>query len=155
MTLHFSLRLNSGELIDCTRGENEVGGKPASFICGDGNLLPSFEKLLLGFCVGDKRSFVLPPNQAFGEYNTDNEQSFPRTQFDHIKLEEGLLIGFDEGAGGQLPGLVKSVNERFVLIDFNHPLAGKEIIFEAEILALVDVNAEHLVEWIEQSTQKF
>lgn len=151
VTLHFSLHLADGSLIDSTR---ELS-KPASFVFGDGNLLPNIEELLLGFSAGDKRSFVLSPKKAFGEYNFENEQTFPRTQFKDIELEEGLLIGFDDASGEQLPGLVKSINEQFVLIDFNHPLAGKEIIFEAEILAVEPMNAEKLVNWIEQAAKKY
>jgi FKBP-type peptidyl-prolyl cis-trans isomerase SlpA len=147
ITLHFSIQLSDGELIDSTREKS-----PATFVYGDGNLLPNIEKLLLGLKVGQRRSFVLPAKKAFGEYNTDNEQAIPRTQFsDDMDLQEGLLIGFSDASGEELPGLVKSINEQFVLIDFNHPLAGKEIIFDAEILALEKLHAESLINWIEKS----
>ncbi len=146
ITLHFSIHLENGEVIDSTRDRT-----PASFVYGDGNLLPNFEKLLLGLKQGDKRSFILPPEKAFGVYNPDNEHAIPRTQFSaDMQLQTGLLIGFQGQAGEELPGLVKSINEQFVLIDFNHPLAGKEIIFEVEILALQSMTAESLVQWIEQ-----
>jgi FKBP-type peptidyl-prolyl cis-trans isomerase SlpA len=146
ITLHFSLQLANGQLIDSTREKS-----PATFVYGDGNLLPNFEKLLLGLKVGDKRSFILPANKAFGEYNHENSQAIPRTQFSkNLELKPGLLIAFADASGEELPGLVKSINERFVLIDFNHPLAGKEIIFEAEILDLEKLTAEFLIYWIEK-----
>ena len=152
ITLHFSIQLADGELIDSTRGSSSDKA-PATFVYGDGNLLPNIEKLLLGLKEGDSRSFVLPAKKAFGEYNPENEQAIPRTQFaDGMELQVGLLIGFADASGGELPGLVKSINEQFVLIDFNHPLAGKEIIFEAEIIALESLNAESLIEWIEKSS---
>jgi FKBP-type peptidyl-prolyl cis-trans isomerase SlpA len=100
--------------------------------------------------AGDSRSYVLPPNKAFGEHNPENVHAIPRTQFStDIALEEGLLIGFSGASGEELPGLVKSVNEQFVLIDFNHPLAGKDIIFEVEIIDLESLNAETLINWVE------
>lgn len=151
ITLHFSIQMAEGELIDSTRDK-----APATFVYGDGNLLPSFERLLLGLKLGDKRSFVLPPNKAFGEYTPENEQAIPRTQFsDSLDLQAGLLIAFADASGEELPGLVKSFNERFVMIDFNHPLAGKEIIFEVEILALEKLNAESLITWIEKSAKPY
>lgn len=151
ITLHFSIQLASGELVDSTRDK-----KPATFVFGDGNLLPNFEKLLLGLKLGDRRSFILPAKKAFGDYNPENEQAIPRTQFSNdLTLQTGLLIAFADASGEELPGLVKSINERFVLIDFNHPLAGKEIIFEAEIITLEKLNAEALVKWIEQHTVAF
>jgi len=145
ITLHFSLALAQGELIDSTRQK-----APATFVYGDGNLLPSFEKLLLGLQVGARRSFVLEAKQAFGEYVAENEQAIPRTQFaKDLSLEQGMLIAFADASGEELPGLVKSINEQFVLIDFNHPLAGKSIIFDVEILAIEVLSAEALVQWIE------
>ena len=145
ITLHFSLALAQGALIDSTRQKD-----PATFVYGDGNLLPNFEKLLLGLPAGARRSFVLEAKQAFGEYVPENEQAIPRTQFAReLNLEPGMLVAFADASGGELPGLVKSFNEQFVLIDFNHPLAGKSIIFDAEILAIEALNAETLIQWIE------
>ena len=145
ITLHFSLALAQGGVIDSTRQK-----APATFVYGDGNLLPNFEKLLLGLQVGVRRSFVLEAKQAFGEYVSENEQAIPRTQFARgINLEPGVLVAFADTSGGELPGLVKSINEQFVLIDFNHPLAGKSIIFDVEILAIESLDAEALIQWIE------
>lgn len=146
ITLHFSIRLEEGDLIDSTRNKS-----PATFVFGDGSLLPNFEKLLLGLKQGERRSFVLTPDKAFGQHNQGNVHAIPRTQFAQgMVLEEGLLVGFQDASGEELPGLVKNINEQFVLIDFNHPLAGKTIIFEAEIIKLEALDAEMLVNWIEQ-----
>lgn len=145
ISLHFSLALVQGDIIDSTRQK-----APATFVFGDGNLLPNFEKLLLGLHVGARRSFVLESGQAFGEYVPENEQAFPRTQFARaMNLEQGMLIAFADASGEELPGLIKSMNEQFVLIDFNHPLAGKAIVFDVEILAVERLNAESLIQWIE------
>jgi len=62
ITLHFSIQMADGALVDSTRDK-----APATFVYGDGNLLPNFEKLLLGLKAGDSRSFVLPAKKAFGE----------------------------------------------------------------------------------------
>jgi len=146
ITLHFSIQLEDGKLIDSTREKT-----PATFVFGDGSLLPNFEKMLLGLKVGERRSFILTPDKGFGKHNQENVHAIPRTQFSsELKLEPGLLIGFQDASGEELPGLVKSINEQFVLIDFNHPLAGKNIIFDAEIINIETLDAEMLVNWVEQ-----
>ncbi len=151
VTLHFSIQLASGEKVDSTREK-----APATFVFGDGNILPSFETLLQGLKIGDQRSFVLPPSKGFGEYNEENVQSIPRTQFGgDVPLEPGVLIGFADASGEELPGLVLSISEQFVRIDFNHPLAGKELIFEAEIIDLEALNAETLIDWIEKNNHRY
>lgn len=126
--LHFSILLASGEEIDTTRR-----GKPADFVMGDGNLLPGFEAALLGMRAGDDAQIALAPLQAFGEYNEANVRRLPRDQFEDFNLEEGLIVSF-AGPGGELPGVVKKVYESSVLIDFNHPLAGRDVVFDVSLL---------------------
>ena len=58
----------------------------------------------------------------------------PRSQFDSIELDYGVLVIFKDAAGGEMPGVVKAFNDQQVTIDFNHPLAGKVIVFDVEII---------------------
>ena len=128
VTLHFALSLENGEVVDSTFDK-----QPATFKVGDGNLLPGFEQQLYGLKAGDKRSFQIASEQGFGQSNPANLQTMPRGQFDDMELSEGLLVIFNDAAKSELPGLVKSFDERQVVIDFNHPLAGKQLTFEVEI----------------------
>ena len=129
VTLHFAIRLESGDLVDSTEGK-----APATFCVGDGNLLPGFEQALFGLKAGDKRSLPISPEQGFGQPNPQNVQVMPRSQFTDMPLSEGLLIIFQDAAKGELPGVVKAFDEQQVSIDFNHPLAGKPLTFEVEII---------------------
>lgn len=129
VTLHFTLKLPSGEVVDST-----VDKSPATFKVGDGSLLPGFEQSLFGLKAGDKRSFDIDPERGFGPGNPLNIQTVPRGQFDEMELEPGLLVIFQDAAGGELPGVVKTVNDTTVDVDFNHPLAGKIITFDVEII---------------------
>ncbi|WP_150303149.1 FKBP-type peptidyl-prolyl cis-trans isomerase [Pseudomonas saliphila] len=131
VTLHFTLKLPSGEVVDST-----VDKSPATFKVGDGSLLPGFEQSLFGLKAGDKRSFDIDPERGFGPGNPLNIQTVPRGQFDEMELEPGLLVIFQDAAGGELPGVVKTVNDTTVDVDFNHPLAGKTITFDVEIIAV-------------------
>ncbi|WP_374287077.1 FKBP-type peptidyl-prolyl cis-trans isomerase [Pseudomonas fluvialis] len=129
VTLHFALKLENGEVVDSTEGK-----APATFRVGDGNLLPGFEVALYGFKAGDKRSLQIEPENAFGQPNPQNVQVMPRGQFQDMELSEGLLIIFNDAANAELPGVVKAFDEQQVTIDFNHPLAGKTLNFEVEII---------------------
>lgn len=129
VTLHFTLKLPGGEAIDSTKDKG-----PATFKVGDGSLLPGFEQSLFGLKAGDKRSFQIEPERGFGPGNPQNVQSVPRDQFVEMELETGLMVIFRDAAGGEMPGMVKTIHDTTVDVDFNHPLAGKTVTFDVEIL---------------------
>ncbi|MCO7522287.1 MULTISPECIES: peptidylprolyl isomerase [unclassified Pseudomonas] len=129
VTLHFALHLENGDTVDSTFDK-----APATFKVGDGNLLPGFENALFGFKAGDQRKLSIAPENAFGQHNPQNVQVMPRSQFDGMELSEGLLVIFNDAANTELPGVVKAFDEHQVTIDFNHPLAGKTLNFEVQIL---------------------
>lgn len=128
--LHFSLALEDGSLID-----SNFDKQPASFIIGDGNLLPGFESVILGLESGQKREFTIPPENAFGQHNPQNVQDVDRTNFAEDKLEIGAVFSFQNG-DGELPGVIIGIEGEKVMIDFNHPLAGQSILFKVEILQI-------------------
>lgn len=130
--LHFSVRLENGTEIDTTRSRPE----PVSLTIGDGNLLPGFEAALLGLRAGDRRSVHLPPEDAFGVWNPDNVQTFGRLQFARTDSvpEVGMVMEFNDKTGSSLPGVISRVDDEQVEVDFNHPLAGKNIVFEVDIV---------------------
>lgn len=127
--LNFALRLESGEEID-----SNFGSGPVSFAVGDGSLLPGFERRLLGMQPGQRQLFSVPPEDAFGQPNDNNRQRIDREHFDDgMELAPGLVCSFSDAAGGELPGVVVDFDEREVTVDFNHPLAGRTILFDVEI----------------------
>ena len=126
--LHFSVAIENGVEIDNTRSREA----PVSLVIGDGNLLPGFENALLGLRAGDRRTVHLPPEDAFGAWNSDNVQKFDTVKFEQRPIE-GHMIEFEDKAKATLYGVVKSVNDDITEVDFNHPLAGKNISFEVEI----------------------
>ncbi len=129
VTLHFALKLANGDVVDSTFDKS-----PATFKVGDGNLLPGFETALFGFKAGDKRSLQIEPENAFGQPNPQNVQVMPRSQFADMELSEGLLVIFNDAANAELPGVVKAFDDSQVTIDFNHPLSGKTLSFDVEII---------------------
>lgn len=129
VTLHFALSLENGDVVDSTFDK-----KPATFKVGDGNLLPGFEQQLYGLKAGDKRTLQIAPEQGFGQVNPQNVQVMPRSQFAGMELSEGLMVSFQDAARTELPGVVKTFDDNQVTVDFNHPLAGKTLTFEVEII---------------------
>lgn len=132
VALHFSVALENGIEIDNTRSRAE----PVELVIGDGNLLEGFEKALLGLRAGDRRTVHLPPEDAFGQWNADNVQTFDTTIFyrtDSGIPAVGTMMEFEDKGGGTLAGVVRSVGDDKVEVDFNHPLAGRNVVFEVEI----------------------
>lgn len=143
VTLHFSLSLADGTLVD-----SNFDKLPASFVVGDGSLLPGFEATLLGHEAGESIDVLLPIEQSFGAVNPDNVQVFPRRKFASLlanstdPVVEGTVLSFADAGGFEIPGVVKSIDEDTLVMDFNHPLAGREIRFQAKIMAVIPADVQ-------------
>ncbi|MEL0029129.1 MAG: peptidylprolyl isomerase, partial [Perlucidibaca sp.] len=124
-------------VLDSTRDRPE----PPTFVFGDGSLLPGFEQAISGLAAGARGRFVIAPAQGFGERNEDNVQHFPRHQFGEQLLEPGMVMHFADASGAELPGVIMALPEGVVVVDFNHPLAGRELVFEVDILRVLDADA--------------
>lgn len=138
VSLHFALALEGGEEID-----SNYSGPAASFRIGDGSMLPGFEECLMGLKPGSELEVTIAAEHAFGEVNERNKQTFPIEKFQHIleddliPTEIGSVVSFKDAGGFDIPGVVASLNDQTIVIDFNHPLAGKDIIFKAAIRAVM------------------
>jgi len=135
--LKFSLRLESGEVVDGT------GDKAAEFNVGDGNLLPGFEKVMFGLKAGAKERLFVAAAQGFGLTKPENIQRIKRSQFQtNMELAEGLMMSFSDAQNTELPGVILNIDEKYVEVDFNHPLAGKNLILEVTILSVQQLTNE-------------
>ena len=133
--MHFDLKLEDGSAADSTR----VNKKPAKLVMGDGSLTPNFEACLLGLKKGDKKSFTLAAEDAFGQPNPDNIHHMDRNRFSNeLSLKEGVIVAFSQPDGSEVPGIIRSVAGDSVTVDFNHPLAGQTVIFDVEIIDVID-----------------
>ncbi|WP_111498184.1 MULTISPECIES: FKBP-type peptidyl-prolyl cis-trans isomerase [Marinobacter] len=139
VTLHFALRLPDGSEIDSTFGK-----RPATLEIGDDNLPANFEAYLIGLTAGDRQTFEVPPEKAFGQHNPSNIQTFKRSEFGpDMVLEPGAVISFADARQGELPGVVHHVEGDQVEVDFNHPLAGRTLTFEVEIVSVEPAQTTH------------
>jgi FKBP-type peptidyl-prolyl cis-trans isomerase SlpA len=133
VTLHFAIELTDGAVVD-----SNFARAPAQLVIGDGNLPEGFERLLLGLRAGDERRFEVPAAQGFGVHQRANVMTLPKRRFPaEMALTPGLVVTFTDAASGQLPGVVMAVAGDRVTVDFNHPLAGKTLVFAVAIRSVV------------------
>jgi FKBP-type peptidyl-prolyl cis-trans isomerase SlpA len=133
VTLHYRVALG-----DDTELMTTFGATPATLQLGNGELAPTLEACLDGLAVGERHVFILEPEQAFGAHNPQLLQRLARSALPaSIEPELHGLIEFASPDGHQYAGLVRELDERGVLMDFNHPLAGKSIRFEAEVIGIL------------------
>ena len=133
VTLHLSLALEDG-----TVAESTFDDEPLTFTMGDGTLVEGLELGLYGLKAGATQRLVLQPQQAFGLHDPDKLHQLARADFSpQLQLEPGVIIGFDTPSGEELSGTIISLTDETVTVDFNHPLAGRVVVFEVEIVSVV------------------
>ncbi len=138
VTMHFSLALPDG-----TEAASTFGDEPTTFTMGDGTLSEGLEMALYGLMTGAEQTLTLEPDQAFGLRDKAKIHPMPRGDFGpDMELEPGLVIGFSTPDGEELAGTLLVINEDEVTVDFNHPLAGNQVIFKVEIL---DVQNQQII----------
>lgn len=124
----------TGTLEDGTEFDSSEGREPLEFVLGSGMIIPGFESAVEGKDAGDKVSVTIPPESAYGGRNEEMVIIVPRSEVpDHIEPEEGMLlqISLEEG---ELDVVISRVTDDEVELDGNHPLAGKELHFDIQIV---------------------
>jgi FKBP-type peptidyl-prolyl cis-trans isomerase SlyD len=140
VTINFTLKDDAGEVIDSTQGS-----QPFSFISGNNQILPKLEESISIMLIGGKKNVKLDPVDAYGEYKEEAIQSVDRTEFPQdVELEEGMSFMAHTPDGRNVPLTIAGVQEDKVTVDFNHPLAGKALEFEVELIDVRDATLEEL-----------
>ncbi|EEX38921.1 FKBP-type peptidyl-prolyl cis-trans isomerase [Vibrio sp. Vb2880] len=133
VTLHFTIKLKDGSVADSTHNF----GKAAQLVIGDGSLSDNFEQCLLGMQAGENKSIELAAADAFGAPNPDNIHHMDRARFvGDAEVEVGTIMAFSGPDGMEIPGIITDIAGDSVTVDFNHPLAGQDVIFDVEILSV-------------------
>jgi peptidylprolyl isomerase len=127
--MHYEGKLEDGTLFDTSQGK-----EPLEFVFGAGSIIPGLERELEGLDVGDKKEVFVAAKDAYGETNPEATQKVEMSQFpSNITPEVGMqLMAQTEAA--EMPVTITEVAEEYVIVDFNHPLAGKNLIFNVEIV---------------------
>jgi len=132
VTLHYTLSLADGTVVDSTRE-----AEPIAFEIGSGMLIEMLEKYLFGLHAGEQRRFEISAAESQLPASAEAIQTMARSDFPaQLALESGQVLGFVMPSGEEVPGLIVSISDTEVVVDFSHPLAGRDLVFEVEILAV-------------------
>ena len=130
--------------------EKATREEPLSFMFGMGMMLEAFEKNVAGLAMGDKFSFTLSPEEAYGEYFEDRVTELPKTifevdgQFDAEQFVEGVTLPMMDANGNRFMGSILEIKPEVVVMDFNHPLAGETLHFEGEVIDVHEATPQEI-----------
>jgi peptidylprolyl isomerase len=129
-SVHYTGRLEDGQVFDSSEG-----GDPLSFTVGAGQVISGFDKGVEGMQVGDKKTIVIEADDAYGERSEDLVQSIPRASISlDIVPEVGMSLMMTLPDGNQIPVAITEVTDEYIKLDANHPLAGKKLLFDVELV---------------------
>lgn len=127
----------TGTLTDGTVFDSSDGRDPLKFEVGSGQIIPGLDTAMPGMEVGQKKTVDVPADQAYGEVDPNAKQQVPREGIpDDIPLDPGTQLQVQTENGQVLPVTVLEVNEEHVTLDANHALAGKDLKFDIELVAI-------------------
>ncbi len=129
--VHYTGRLENGTEFDSSRNR-----EPLEFTLGGGQLIPGFEKAVVGMAQGDSKTVTIPAEQAYGPYHEEMVLDMPRNQFpDHINPAVGLELQLQQG-DRTINVTITEISPENVKLDANHPLAGEDLIFDIELVSI-------------------
>ncbi|MFQ5328614.1 MAG: peptidylprolyl isomerase [Thermodesulfobacteriota bacterium] len=129
ISIEYTLKLEDESVID-----SNVGGDPLTFVHGAQQIIPGLEDALLGLKVGDNKEVTVTPKDGYGIVSKEAFAEVPREQIPEDGLKVDAQLEGTNTDGQPIVGRVAEINEKTVLIDFNHPLAGKTLHFDVKIL---------------------
>ena len=142
VTINYTLTLESGQEID-----KSAEGQPLGFIAGTGQIIPGLEKALIGRIAGDSAKVVVEPEDAYGPVKDDLFQEVPNSQFpSDVDVKAGMAFEA-QGANGPFMITVAKINDNdTVTVDLNHPMAGKQLHFDVNVVEVREPTAEELAQ---------
>jgi peptidylprolyl isomerase len=132
--IHYHGRLNDGTVFDSSNGR-----PPLEFTVGSGSVIKGFDEGVKGMSVGDKKTIEIPFLEAYGAEDPSMIIEFPKDQLpEDLQPEPGMQLTMNNAAGDQFPVVVTEVNPDSIVLNANHPLAGKDLIFDLELVEIAD-----------------
>jgi len=125
--------------------ESSADDSPIQFIQGRGDVIPGLENALYGLSVGDQKEFNVAPEDGYGEADPDAIAKIPKAEFPpEIPLQPGVELCLKDEQGDELEAQIVAVEDEIVRLNFNHPLAGKELLFAIQVIDLRKATPEEL-----------
>jgi len=128
----------TGTLTDGSQFDSSVGRNPLEFTVGAGQMIAGFDAGVLGMVVGEKKTLQIDPDNGYGQSNPEAIIEFPKTNVpEGMELEVGMQLNLQNEYGQPVPVVIIELREDLVVMDANHSLAGKDLIFEVELVEIV------------------
>ena len=138
--IDYSLHLGDGEVVD-----GSAPGEPLTYLHGEGQIVPGLETALSGLDVGDRKQVVVPPADGYGDHDPRGIQEVPKSAFPAgFDPKPGMELTAEGPRGEPVPFVVREVRPETVLIDLNHPLAGKTLHFDVTVRAVREATPDEL-----------
>ena len=131
--------IKTGDILDSNKGNS-----PLEFIVGAKSIIPGLENEIKGYEKGQNGKVQVSAKDAYGEYNEEAKEVLPKEQFEGIELTEGLTLYGQTEDGNSIPAKVLEFDEKEVTIDYNHPLAGKDLEFDVTLLDVRDASEDEI-----------
>lgn len=127
----------TGTLADGTTFDSSAGRDPLEFVVGSGQIIPGLDKAIPGMAVGDKKVVEIPCAEAYGEAKPEARQAIPRSEIPaDIPTAVGTQLQMQSPDGHVIPVTIAEVSETEITLDANHPLAGKDLTFDIELVGI-------------------
>ena len=139
--IHYKGRLDDGTVFDSSEGR-----APLEFTVGGGMVIPGFDAGVMDMNVGDKKTIHIPAAEAYGEKHDHLVMEFPKDQFpEDMVPEEGMQLNMSSNTGQVIPVVITEVKDDTVMLDANHQLAGKDLIFDLELMEINGVGKSRII----------
>jgi len=130
--VHYTGKLNDGSVFDSSQGR-----EPLAFTVGAGQMIPGFDKAVVGMTTGDKQTITIPSAEAYGERREDLVIAIPTENIPaDINPQVGDRFAINQPDGQQIPVVVSALDSETITLDANHDLAGKDLIFDIEMVEI-------------------
>jgi len=141
VSFHYSVSDGGSEPVDSSRER----GEPLTVLIGHGNIIPGLEKALLGRAVGDRFEISVAPAEAYGERRANFTQRVPKKYFEDAEhLQPGMSTVLNTREAGPRMVVVHKIGSSVIDVDLNHPLAGKTLVFDVDIVDVRDATPEEV-----------
>jgi len=140
VSLDYTLKLEDGQIVDSSEGQ-----EPLEFVQGQGAIIPGLEKALYGMIVGEEKNVVVEPEEGYGEFDSDLFETLPRNVFPaDMILEPGMGFRMRTDSGEVALAFIDHSEGDEVVVNLNHPLAGKRLLFNVKVVDLREATPEEL-----------